>query len=62
MAVGALNNNLVFLCNETMPKSDIYLGKLEITEIFFKRKKKKVEEDAWKIHSKMPFLEVFNIN
>lgn len=41
MAVGALNNNLVFLCNETMPKSDIYLGKLEITEIFFKRKKKK---------------------
>lgn len=46
MAVGALNNNLVFLCNETMPKSDIYLGKLEITEIFFKRKKKKVEEDA----------------
>ena len=33
LTVGALNSNLVFLCNETMPKSGIYHGKLELTEI-----------------------------
>lgn len=41
MTVGALNSNLVFLCNKTMPKNDIYHGKLEITEIVYKEKKKR---------------------
>lgn len=46
MTVGALNSNLVFLCNKTMPKNDIYHGKLEITEIVYKEKKKEVDKGA----------------
>lgn len=58
LTVGAFNSSLVFLCNEAAPKSGIYHGKLELTEII---KKKKSRERDLNDAFKRPFLETFDI-